>query len=386
MSNPEKKEQPASRSKLGSFFRRLLTLLTHNWGLKLGCFILAIILWGGLIMQDSSLLRPKIITDVTVNVQNEDSLLRNGYIVVSGLTQEKLSGLRMRVEVPQRVYNSVQASNYNARVDLSRIRSAGKQTLPILTTSSSTYGNVIDLSFSSIEVEVEEYTTRSRIPVRIATSGKLPEGLYGAAATADPIYVEIAGPKSLIDQVSRCVVPYDLSTLSYYLGTERTALPFRLEDRQENEIPQEHIAVSPLNSGIRIDTITVEQSLYEVVSIPVDVSSLISGEPMKGYHIESLEVDPSQIRIAFNDQIDPTAIDYIYASSPADISGLSETKAFNVSLVRPADAKYMGTTAVTLTVELAPDTPEEAATPAPEPAESTAPADAAADTSGENAT
>ena len=357
MSNPEKNEQRTSAVK--GFFRTLLSTLTHNWGWKLGCLIAAIFLWSGLIMQDGTLVRSKVFNDVTISVLNEDTLMRNGYTVVSGLDAEALSGLRMRVDVPQRVYETVQAANYNARIDLSRIRGTGKQTVQVLTTSSTTYGTVVDLSVNSIEVEVEEYVTRSRIPVRVSTTGKVQDGWYAAAATADPIYVAIAGPKSLVDSVVRCVVPYDLSELTYSAGTDRIALPFVLEDRQENEIPQDRITVTPLNTSVRIDTITVEQTFYELVTLPVDVESLVSGKPANGYRIVSIDVEPSQVRAAFSDQTDLSAIESIRTSAPADIRGLSETRTFNVGLLRPTDAKYIGVTAVTVTVEIEPETAEE---------------------------
>ena len=354
MSNPEKNDQ--QKSKPGSsILLHLKRIFLHDWGWKLGCLVAALFLWGALISQDATLSRSKVFTDVTINVLNEDTLLRNGYIVVSGLEPSELSGVRMRVEVPQRMYDTAQASNYNARVDLSRIRGTGKQTLQVLTTNSTTYGSVADLSVPTIEVEVEEYITRSRIPVRIAATGKAPENLYAAAATADPIYVEITGPKSLVDQVVRCVVPYDLSELSHQAGTERTALPFRLEDRQENEVPQELIFVSPLSSGIQIDTITVEQVFYEMVSLPVDMSTLLTGTPAAGYHVESIHLDPSQVRAAFSEQTNLTDLGSIHVSAPVDISGLSESKAFSVPLLRPADAKYLGISAVTVTVEIAAD-------------------------------
>lgn len=364
MSIPEKPEQAPQREKT-PVFQHLLAVITHNWGWKLGCLIAAIFLWGGLIMQDGTLMRSKVFNDVTINVINEDVLMRNGYTVVSGLSPENLSGVRMRVDVPQRVYENVQASTYNARVDLSRIQGTGRQTLQVLTTSSSTYGTVLDLTVTSIEVEVEEYVIRSRIPVRVATTGKLHEGLYAAAATPDPIYVAIAGPKSRVDNVARCVVPYDLSTLPYTVGTERTALPFRLEDRLENEIPQDRITVSPLNTGIRIDSITVEQTFYELSSLPVDVDSLLTGTPAEGYEVVSISVDPSQVRVAFSDQADVTSIEALYASTPADISGLTASKSMTVPLLRPTDAKYIGVSSVTVTVEIAPAASEEAeATPA----------------------
>ena len=364
MSNPEKTEQiPGKKT---AFFRRLLAAITHNWGWKLGCLVAAIFLWGGLIMQDSSLMRMKVFNDVTISVMNEDALMRDGYIVVSGLDTEALSGLRMRVDVPQRIYGTVQASSFNARVDLSQIHGTGKQTLKVLTTSSTTYGTVTDLSVDTIEVEVEEYATRSRIPVRVATTGKLRDGIYAAAATADPVYVAVAGPKSQVDNIARCVVSYDLSELAYSVGTERTALPFRLEDRQENEIPTDLITVTPLNTGVRIDTITVEQTFYELVSLPVEISTLLTGNPAEGYEVISIDVDPSQVRVAFGEQTDASAIESVHASAPADISGLTSSRSFSVPLLRPTDAKYIGMTAVTVTVEIRPIVSSPTASPAAE--------------------
>ena len=369
MSTPEN-NQPTG--KVRGFFKRLWAMLRHNWGWKLGCLVVAILIWAGLIMQDGSLVRSKVFTDVTISITNEETMLRNGYIVVSGLDAEALSGLRMRVDVPQRVYETAQASNYNARVDLSRIRSAGRQTLQVLTSNTTTYGTVTDLSISSIEVEVEEYVSRSRIPVRVATTGEAKEGLYAAAATADPIYVQIAGPKSLVDNVARCVVPYDLSEIPYMVGTERTALPFLLVDRQENEIPQQLITVSPLNTGIQIDTITVEQTFYELVSLPVDISSLVTGQPAEGYEVVSISMDPSQVRVAFSEQADINAVESLHAATPMDLTGLTGTRSMTLSLLRPTDAKYIGATAVTVTVEIEPvynraDEPESEPDEADEP-------------------
>ena len=354
MSNPERTDIPSEPKKQDGLLKRLLKMILNNWAWKLTCLVVAVILWAGLIMQDSSLVRSKVFSDVTINVLNEEALMRNGYIVVSGLGAENLSGLRMRVDVPQRVYETVQASNFNVRVDLNRIHGAGRQTLQVLTTNSTTYGTVTDLSIAYIDVEVEEYVTRSRIPVRIATTGQLREGLYATAAAADPIYVAIAGPKSKVDAVARCVVPYDLTEMDY-IGTERTALPFRLESRDEEVIPQDQITTSPLNSGVKIETITVEQTFYELVSLPVDIGSLISGQPAEGYHVESISVVPSQVKVAFGEQTDTAAVENLRVVQPIDISGLQTSKSFSASLVRPADAKYMGLTGVQVTVEIEAD-------------------------------
>ena len=115
MSNPDNNEQKRIRS-TRPFLRRAWALLINNWGWKLGCLAIAILLWGGLIMQDATLMRSKVFNDVTISVNNEDTLLRNGYIVVSGLSADALTGVRMRVDVPQRMYDSVQASRQRTEV------------------------------------------------------------------------------------------------------------------------------------------------------------------------------------------------------------------------------------------------------------------------------
>ena len=346
------------RSGMIGLLKSFWTWLRRDWAWKLACLVLAIFLWGGLITQDTSMVRTKSFNDVTISVVNADALLRSGYIVVSGLETEKLSGVRMRVDVPQRMYEQAAASNYNVRVDLSRIRAAGTQTLQVLTTSSTTYGSVTDLSVSTIEVEVEEYVTRSRIPVRIETTGSAPEGFYAAAASADPIYVEIAGPKSLTESVVRCVAHYDMSALAAQAGTERTAVPFSLQDRQEQEIAQDNMTVSPINSGVNIDSITIEQNLYPMRALPVDVSAVCSGTPKKGYHIASVTAEPSSVKVAYSELVDDQTMDKIYPSGTADVTDLTETTVFPLSLSRGSDLKYISATSVYVTVVIEPDEPE----------------------------
>ena len=80
-------------------------------------------------------------------------------------------------------YANAKATNYNVRIDLSRISSAGEQEIRILSTNSSTYGTVSSIQPSTVTIDVEEYITRFRIPVSVQTVGSAPEGYYAGAAT-----------------------------------------------------------------------------------------------------------------------------------------------------------------------------------------------------------
>ena len=145
--------------------QRLWRLIYHNWPWKLLALFLALCLWAGLITQDPTLTRERVFTDVTVSVVGADTLRRNsGLIVLSGLEDENLTA-RLRVDVPQREYNTVTASNYNPRVDLTRITEAGEQTLRINTTSTSTYGTVRGISPETITVVVDQFVMTSSMTV-----------------------------------------------------------------------------------------------------------------------------------------------------------------------------------------------------------------------------
>ena len=105
--------RPSLRKALKGAPQRLWRLIYHNWPWKLLALFLALCLWAGLITQDPTLTRERVFTDVTVSVVGPDTLRRNsGLIVLSGLEDENLTA-RLRVDVPQREYNTVTASNYN---------------------------------------------------------------------------------------------------------------------------------------------------------------------------------------------------------------------------------------------------------------------------------
>ena len=151
--------RPSLRKALKGAPQRLWRLIYHNWPWKLLALFLALCLWAGLITQDPTLTRERVFTDVTVSVVGADTLRRNsGLIILSGLEDENLTA-RLRVDVPQREYNTVTASNYNPRVDLTRITEAGEQTLRINTTSTSTYGTVRSISPETITVVVDQFVT-----------------------------------------------------------------------------------------------------------------------------------------------------------------------------------------------------------------------------------
>ncbi len=342
---------PSRLAAVGELFKHLWLMLLHNWAWKLLSLLLAVCLWGGLILQDNTLVRSKTISDVTISVVNADVLQRSGFVVVSGLEEDVLTDVRIKVDVPQKYYNQVTAANYNVRVDLSKIKAAGEQTLNVIATSSSAYGTVTSMSVSQITVTVEEYVVRSRIPVRVAMTGELPDNLYGDTPSADPTYVSVAGPKSKVENIVRCKALYDVSGLSLEAGTERTAVPFVLCDRADEVIDMEGITVSTTAGNILLDAVTVEQTFYPLYSLPVSTEGLLTGTPLSGYEVKGISVEPSVVDIAFRTE---TELDAVYLAGVIDITDATSSIVAAISLDKPSKNVYMSTYKVYITVQIGP--------------------------------
>ena len=325
--------------------------ILHNWPWKAVSLLIAILLWGGLITQDDSLTREKSFTDVTIGITNTETLRRNGFIVVEGL--DTLPLLKMRVEVPQKMYNSVKASNYNPRIDLSSIRSTGEHLVKVSYTNTTTYGSVTDISTETVPIVVEEYITRSRIPVRLNVTGTLAAHLYAATPSTDPLYVTVSGPKSQVESIARCVVYYDLSVLSA-TGVERTAVPFSLVDVKGNVINSNLIEVT--SESVLLDTIMVEQNVYANKLLPINTLDITTGTPAGGYIIKSITAEPASITVAglnqWIDSVDSFRLaDFI--TEKINVNGSTATIHRSVRLNKNANIAAFGQDTVLITIEIA---------------------------------
>lgn len=332
---------------------RIRDIALHNWPWKLLSLFLALCVWGALITQDGSLTREKVFADVSVNIVNADTLRRNGYIIVSGL--EAVSTVRIKADVPQKVYSTVTSANFNVRVDLSRITQPGEQTLPVTATSSTTFGTVTDISVSLVTVQVEEYISRSRIPVRLYTTGEPPPGFYAESAGVSPAYVTVSGPKSLVNTIVRCAVDYDMAVLTQATGMERTAVPFRLINMKEETVDRALIDVT--SESVLLDSLLVEQRLYKEKLLPIDTSGIITGVPAAGYAVKGINVTPESVYLAAEDALLDALTAFPMAeciSSPINIDGANGAVRRSVRLMEPTGAANISSDTVLVTILIEP--------------------------------
>ena len=331
----------------------LKKLLTRNWGYKLLSLFLAAVIWSVLIAQDPTITREKTIPDVTLTVSGTDNMKRNGFIVTNDLS-DQIQDVTIRASVPQMQYQTVSAANFVPRIDLSRVRSAGTQQVRILTTNSSSYGTVLEVTPASVTLEVEEYITRNRIPIVRETVGEMADGWYTTSTTLDPTTLTVSGPRSIVESVVRAEVVQDLSTVPAAEGVQRSALSFRLVDQQGNEIPRDMIRITPLSSGMVIDSIIVEQEMYAYQQLEISTEDAVIGQPAEGYRVRSISFSPAYVDVAPEDPETDLTGTKLFAASPVDISGISLTQDYRVDLSRPTEVriKHMKREITWMTVEI----------------------------------
>ncbi len=327
-------------------------VILNRWPLKLACFFLSLVLWGVLISTDANITREKTLSNVNVNTVNSDTLQRNGLIVVSGL--EALSDIQMRVDVPQRLYNTITPANYNVRVDLSRITSSGEQELNILTTASSSYGQVKWLSKESITVVVDELITKRRVPVQLSLIGEAPAGFRAslAASKYDPNWVVVTGPRSITEDIEKCVVVFDLSRLQAQPGAQVTSVPFEVYNTSGEAVSSPLITIT--SESISVDSVIVEQRLYPMKTADIKLDGITTGEPLDGYYVAGISVSPTYLSVAGTSDFLRT-LNHLEVSTVIDIEGASDTLIRQVKVERPQNAEYMSEEVVYVTIEILPE-------------------------------
>ncbi len=352
LTNQSGAQPPRDSSKVLRTLRQLVRMALNNWPAKLLALLLAIALWAGLITQDPSLTRERVFRDVSVSVNGSDTLKRNGLIVTSDLTA-LLDDVSVTVDVPQMQYNNATAANFNIRVDLSRIKEAGEQEISILTTNSSTYGRVSEVSPATVTVMVEDYISEGFIPVNVLKVGHAPEGYYASEPTCDPARITVSGPRSLVERIDRAEIVLDQALLPAREGAVEKAVDFVLLDEHGEEISSDMLQVT--SDSVLRTRINVAVQMYaeRTIDLRGENAVLYTGTPAAGYEVTEVIVSPESITVAGRKSI-IESIRTLSARTPLSIHGKRETVTGTVEMRTLLNVASMSATQAEVTVVIQP--------------------------------
>ena len=345
--------QEKKESRMSAFLKLMLRgirhVFLHNGWLKLLAVVIAVILWAGLISQDESVTREKSFQNVPVTVSGADTMKRNGFIVTSDI-DELLSNVSVTAAVPQLQYEAAEVSAYNLRVDLSRIRSAGEHKLNIQYNKNATYGEVISTSPSSITVNVDEYSTRQVLPVTADYKGDKPEDWYISDLIIDPDKISVSGPKELVYSISRPRIYVDYESIEWKEGTYQSSEKLVFYNTSGEAVDSSQFTIS--SSFGAIDEIFYSANILPIQSYLVSESINITGRPEEGYEIKETHITPETISVAAPasvlEQLNELPMD------PVNVSGLTETKVFELKIRKPSSDAVIFNDTVIVTVEIGP--------------------------------
>lgn len=328
-------------------------LVLNNGWLKLIALVISLVLWSGLISQDENLTRNKTFQNVQVTVTGTDAMKRNGFIVTTDL-DELLDEVSIVAAVPQLQYNDAEPSAYNLRVDLSRINSSGEQEIRILSSSNRTYGDVVSIVPSTITVDVDEYQTRTRIPVSWDYTGTKPEEWYISDPSIDPDRnIVVSGPRKIVESISRARIFIDYSSIEWKEGTVVNSEELILYNRSGNPVDHSLLSISFENTPI--DSIYYEASIYPTETFAIDAETIqITGTPAPGYQVAGIvQIKPDVVSVADKSEV-LSQIDELPMERTIDVTGATETEQFPLKVKKPSDSTILSNDTIWVTVEIVP--------------------------------
>ena len=329
--------------------RLLRHLCLHNGWFKLLAILISLLLWAGLISQDESMTREKVFNNVSVNITGADTMKRNGYIVVSDLS-EAISEVSVVAAVPQKQYEDAEASAYNIRLDLSRLNEPGEQELKLLSSASATYGRVTGISPASIKVTVEEYIVRYRIPVSVTVTGETMPGWYMSQPTVDFPLVAVSGPRSLVNTISRARVFVNPEDIDWMEGTSVFTSRLALFNRSGEEVVSDLLEIS--YEGMRLDSLVLESTILPTRTFEIMDMIGTMNEVAPGYEVTGIHVSPETITVAARQEVLDQLSELTLIDHFVDVKDLKEPTTFQIRIVKPSEEAVLSNETVTVTVDI----------------------------------
>ena len=143
--------------------RRFWQVLSRRFWMKLLSLALAILVWNYVVSSNNSITRTKTITGVNGYVTSQSTLTTYGLALLTD-PSEALSNVTVRLEVAQSHYSQASADNVQVMLDLSSVRTAGTQEVPLK--ANSTYGRVTEILPETVTLNFETLDSRL-IPVNV---------------------------------------------------------------------------------------------------------------------------------------------------------------------------------------------------------------------------
>lgn len=309
--------------------RRLVNRLIHNWPLKLAAVGLATILYGGLVVSQSTQTLPVAIQIEVTGYPPESFLLT---------TIDPVTEIRYFAPTGTRPIES----DFTATIDISGVQpGSGPQRVPVQVVSIDDRITVVGVQPSEVTVDLDRLATK---PVDvIVENGPTPEGLELGDALVNPSRVEVSGPASVIERVVSARASVIIQPSGIDVDQDVNLVPV---DEFGDVVGQ--VVVEPRTTHVTIPVF----SDRETRTLPIN--PVVTGVPAAGFEISGITVDPPVILV--EGDADQLAQLVRVDTDQVPMTGASSDRTVQIGLALPTGVLAVGNESITVTVTLRPVT------------------------------
>jgi YbbR domain-containing protein len=310
---------------------RAIGFVVHNWPLKLAAIGLASLLYGGLVLSQTTQTFSRAVPIGIVNAPAD-------VIVLSNLG----SVTRIQYVAPPDLGLRIDTASFRATVDLAGVDpSGGPVTLGVTVEAVDPRIQVLDIDPHAITVTLDRVGTKV-VPIK-AVVGPVPSGLSVGDPVVDAPTATVTGPQTVVDRVVevRANIEVDASGIDVNQLVDLTPV-----DAQGESL--DRIDVTPPSVRVKVAVFTDRRSK----TLPVKPN--IVGSPAAGFEVDSVVVDPPVVSIE-GDANDLAGLDRA-DTAPISVAGASSAVTQTVSLALPSGVQALGGVTVQVTITLRPVT------------------------------
>lgn len=310
--------------------RRFIGRLFHNWPMKLGAVGLATLLYGGLVVSQSTRTLSDLVIPIDAAGLPADSFLLTSIDPVTEIRYFAPSGTRPL------------SSDFEASIDLSAIQpGSGPHRLPVRVVSIDDRITVVSVQPAAVTVDLDRLG-RKVVDV-VVDHGPTPIGLELGAQSVSPSRVEVSGPASVIERVvsARASLIIQPSGIDVDQDIDLVAI-----DELGDAVGQ--VDVQPRAAHVTIPVFSDRQTR----TLPVN--PVVTGDPTAGFEIAGITVDPPVILVEgdANQLAKLVRVDTVQIP----MTGVSSDLTVTMGLDLPTGILAVGDSRITVKVKLRPVT------------------------------
>lgn len=283
--------------------------LSRNWGLKIGSFLFAAILWL-IVTNINDPVGTYKVYNVPVKIQNADLITSSGRVYE--ILDETDVIDTVTITAKRSVIDSLNESNVVAVADMNDLTSLNTISIRLSTNKYNDKLDSIEGSIDSVKLNIEDKKTKT-LQLKTDTVGEVKDGYMLGEITTEQNLVEISGPESLVLQVKKAVVSVDVSGFTNNIGTDSV---IRLYDEEDKIIASNSIVKN-------ISKVRVNVEILELKTVALHWSA--SGAAAGGYQATGeITADKDSITIAGRSKVVDNISAVDIPETALDITGARE--------------------------------------------------------------